>query len=122
MPNPVCYFEIPVSDLKRAMVFYSSVFGYTFEPTELDGNQMAFFPSSDLDRGISGALAQGESYIPGKQGSRIYFSTENMSATLNKAVQSGGRILYPRTSVGTLGFVAEFEDSEGNCIALHSMS
>lgn len=29
-------------------------------------------------------------------------------------------MLYPKTSVGELGFVAEFEDCEGNRIALHS--
>ena len=34
-------------------------------------------------------------------------------------VKNGGNILYPKTSVGDLGFVAEFEDSEGNRIALH---
>jgi uncharacterized protein len=33
-----------VSNLDRAMTFYSAVFGYTFEQTEMDGNQMASFP------------------------------------------------------------------------------
>jgi predicted enzyme related to lactoylglutathione lyase len=41
-------------------------------------------------------------------------------ATLARAVAAGGSVLYPKTAIGTLGFVAEFEDSEGNCIALHS--
>jgi len=31
----------------------------------------------------------------------------------------GGNVLYPKTSVGALGEVAEFEDSEGNRVALH---
>jgi hypothetical protein len=27
-------------------------------------------------------------------------------------------VLFPKTSIGELGWVAELEDSEGNCIAL----
>ena len=42
-----------------------------------------------------------------------------LEATLDKAVEAGGRVIYPRTAIGELGWVAEFEDSEGNCIALH---
>jgi uncharacterized protein len=120
MKNPVCYFEIPVTDLERAIVFYTDVFGYQFERVEVDGNEMAMFPGSDEARGITGALAKGESYLPGKQGSRIYFSVVSIEDTLHKVESIGGRVLYPKTSVGELGSVAEFEDSEGNCIALHS--
>lgn len=70
--------------------------------------------------GELGALAKGSSYVPGKQGARIYFSTADIEETLRKTVAAGGKLLYPKTSIGELGWVAEFEDSEGNCIALHS--
>jgi len=120
MKNPVHYFEIPVSNLHRAIEFYSSVFDFQFEQSIVDGNEMAFFPFYDGESGISGALAKGESYLPGKQGVRIYFSSENIEETLQKVLLAGGKILYPLTSVGEWGSVAEFEDSEGNCIALHS--
>lgn len=36
-----------------------------------------------------------------------------------RSIQNG-KILYPKTAIGELGWVAEFEDCEGNCIALHS--
>ncbi len=120
MNNPVCSFEIPVIDLDRAIAFYSAVFGYEFERESVDGNEMAWFPFDSEAPGISGSLAKGDSYAPGKQGARIYFRTESIDATLVKAVSAGGQVLYPKTSVGPLGWVAEFEDSEGNCIALHS--
>jgi len=122
MRNPVCYFEIPVTNLERAIAFYTAVFGYPLEQIEIDGNEMALFTSSDETSGITGALAKGESYIPGKQGSRIYFSVPSIEDTLHKVESVGGRVLYPKTSIGELGSVAEFEDSEGNCIALHSES
>lgn len=120
MKTPVCYFEIPVTDLERAMTFYIAVFGYELEPATIDGNDMAMFPAPDETGGITGALAKGESYLPGKQGSRIYFSVTSIDDTLRKVQQVGGKVLYPKTSVGLLGSVAEFEDCEGNCIALHS--
>ncbi len=47
MKNPVCYFEIPVTDLERAIAFYTAVFGYQLERVEVDGNEMAMFPASD---------------------------------------------------------------------------
>ena len=52
-------------------MFYTAVFGYQLERVEIDENEMAMFPASDEASGITGALAKGESYIPGKQGSRI---------------------------------------------------
>jgi uncharacterized protein len=120
MNNPVVYFEIPVTDIDRAATFYEKVFGHKLERTSIDGNEMAMFPTDDAGAGISGALAKGDSYLPGKQGARIYFKTLNIDDSLQKAVNAGGKINYQKTSIGDLGWVAEFEDSEGNIIALHS--
>lgn len=117
--NPVVYFEIPVNDVNRAIRFYKAVFSFDFEQEIIDGNQMALFPFNDKSKGISGALAKGEIYKPTNNGVLIYFKTNNIDQTLKLAVKNGGKILYPKTSNGDLGFVAEFQDSEGNRIALH---
>lgn len=117
--NPVVYFEIPVTDIDRAIKFYKSVFNFTFEREIIDSNEMALFPFEEENTGISGALAKGEIYKPTNDGVVIYFNTENIDKTLKIAIESGGQMLYPKTSNGDLGFVAEFEDSEGNRIALH---
>jgi uncharacterized protein len=117
--NPVVYFEIPVMNMERAMKFYSTVFNAAFEKTTIDGNDMALFPIAEDGIGISGALAKGEIYKPTRDGTLVYFKTENIDSTLNLAEQNGGKKLYPKTSNGALGFVAEFEDSEGNRVALH---
>jgi predicted enzyme related to lactoylglutathione lyase len=78
---------------------------------------MALFPFSDENSGISGALAKGEIYKPTKDGVLIYFKTENIVETIRLANSNGGQILYPKTDNG-IGLVAEFEDTEGNRIAL----
>lgn len=118
--NPVVYFEIPVNDIDRAIKFYYAVFGFEFEKEVIHNNEMAFFPLKDNDLGISGALAKGEIYKPTKDGTLLYFQTEHIQQTLNLAVQNGAEILFPITSNGEWGCVAEFEDCEGNRIALRS--
>ena len=117
--NPAVYFEIPVVDIDRAIGFYSTVFNFSFDKQEIDNNEMALFPFSEENSGITGALAKGEIYKPTNDGVVIYFRTKDIDRTLKLAVDNGGQILYPKTSNGDLGFVAEFEDSEGNRIALH---
>ena len=119
MTNPVFYFEIPVRDMDRAIRFYSKTFDVTFEKQEIDGNEMALFPYLSGGEGATGALAKGDSYEPSLKGTRVYFSTQDIDATLRNAISSGGRLIYPKKDTGDYGFVAEFEDSEGNCIALH---
>jgi predicted enzyme related to lactoylglutathione lyase len=116
--NPVVYFEIPVIDMERATRFYSTVFNFKFDTTIIDKNEMALFPFTEEKSGISGALAKGEIYKPTKDGVLIYFNTANMDETLRLANTNGGKILYPKTD-NSIGLVAEFEDTEGNRIALY---
>ncbi len=73
------YFEIPVSDLERAIKFYSSVFGCEFTRDNVHGNEMALFSFNGNAAGITGALAKGETYKPSTSGSLIYLSSENMN-------------------------------------------
>lgn len=116
--NPVVYFEIPVNDIDRAIKFYKTVFNFNFDIETIDNNEMALFPFADENSGISGALAKGEIYKPTKDGVVIYFNTENIDETLKLATANGGQILYSKTDNG-IGLVAEFEDTEGNRIALY---
>ena len=48
----------------------------------------------------------------------VYFKTENIDETLKLATSNYGKIQYPKTDNG-IGFVAEFEDTEKNRIALY---
>ncbi len=118
MTNPVCWFEIPVLDLERAVAFYRSVLGCDFARATIDGNEMALFPADPAAGGASGALARGDNYVPGHQGARVYFRVADAAAAAARAQAAGGRTLYPPTAVPGYGWVAEFEDSEGNCVAV----
>jgi predicted enzyme related to lactoylglutathione lyase len=118
--NPLTYFEIPVTDLERAIRFYEIVFDCKLDQSTIDGNEMAIFPGTPRAPGCIGALAKGPTYKPYMDGARIYFHTDDIEGILEIVVSSGGKIEYPKTSIGELGSVAEFFDTEGNRIALHS--
>lgn len=117
--NPVQYFEIPVINLERASSFYKRVFHFEFTQEIIDNNQMALFPFYESSKGITGALAKGNTYIPSKQGTLVYFDVENIDKILSMLKKE--QILYPKTKVEGKGFVAEIEDSEGNKIGLFSL-
>ena len=114
----VNWFEIPVVDFERAMAFYEYVFEVELERTVIDGHPMAVFPEADEPGRASGALAAGDSYVPSVDGTRVYFRVDDVAATLARASERGGTLLYPVTEVGEQGVVAEFADTEGNRIAL----
>lgn len=116
--NPVVHFEIPVTDMERAVAFYEAVFGTKLERAEVDGYDMAFFPRADGRAGASGALAKGDVYQPSHHGPILYFDVADIDAIIARAVAHGARVLYPKKDIGAAGFVAEIEDSEGNRIAL----
>lgn len=118
--NPIVYVELPVHDLDRAMGFYAALLGLSFERTRIDGYDMALFPAHPGGDGASGALVRGDVYRPGKVGPIVYFRVADIDAALARARKLGAKILYEKKAVGSFGFVAEVEDSEGNRIALNA--
>lgn len=119
--NLIAHVEIPVRDLERAMAFYSAVFGISLsEIVEIHGNRMAYLPFAPGEDGASGALAEGEVYVPTTDGAIIYFSVDDIDAALGRATTLGSTILFPKTAVGESSYVAEITDPEGNRIALQT--
>jgi predicted enzyme related to lactoylglutathione lyase len=115
------WFEIPVKDLDRAVKFYEKVFDVKLSPEEMGGMKMAMFPFTQNAPGAAGTLVQGESYEPSHAGTVVYFSVEDIPETLRRINANGGKTLMPKTGIGQYGFIAQYEDSEGNRLALHSM-
>ena len=116
--NPVVHFEIPVTDMDRAVAFYEAVFAVNLDRRAVDGYDMAFFPRADGRAGASGALAKGDVYRPTRDGAILYFDVADIDAVIARAEARGAEVLYPKKDIGEAGFVAEIADSEGNRIAL----
>ncbi len=118
--NPVNWFEIPVKDMGRAKKFYEKVFGVELSPYEMESFSMAFFPMTQGVPGAAGTLVKGESYEPSHAGTVVYFSVDDIEETLRRINANGGKTLMPKKGIGEYGFIAHFEDTEGNRLALHS--
>ena len=120
--NPVIWFEIPVSDLERAIGFYEAIFDIHLQPMDLDELKMAFFPMKQDAPNATGALVyHKDMYWPSHEGPLLYFTVHDIDAVLDRVRKQGSRIFQNgKKEIGEFGFAAYFEDSEGNRIALHS--
>ena len=118
--NLVGWFEIPTTDLNRAKRFYEAVLDVELTPATVEQVEMAWFPLVEDGIGASGALIKSEGYTPSHAGTLIYFTAPDIEGTLARVNANGGKTLTPKTSIGEYGFIAHFEDSEGNRLALHS--
>jgi uncharacterized protein len=119
--NSVNWVEIPVIDMARAKSFYEAVFGLQISLNQMGPLEMGFIPMDSNAYGAAGSLVKGEGYVPSYTGVLVYFSVPDIEAVMELIKQNGGKVLLTKTSIGEYGFVANFEDSEGNKVALHSM-
>jgi len=120
MSNAINWFEIPATDMERAVNFYSAILDAEMQRNEMGGYTMAFFPSE----GVSGALVQGAGYIPSETGIVPYLNGgDDLTTILSRVESAGGTIVLPKTKItDEIGYMAFFKDSEGNKIGLHSRS
>jgi len=124
--NMVGWFEIPVSEMDRAIRFYETVFDITISKIKIDKLEMAMFPVIDKLPGAQGALVLNkEFYIPSSSdGTLIYFTSQSADCAveLSKVVKAGGKILQEKKMIAPdIGYMGLFIDSEGNRIAIHSV-
>jgi uncharacterized protein len=123
--NIIGWFELPVSDMERAIRFYETVFDITMERHLLGPLDMAWFPYNQKGMGAAGSLVcQPQHYTPSKEGVLIYFSSQtgDLADELARIDKAGGKVLMPKTMISPdVGFMSLFIDSEGNRVAIHSM-
>ncbi len=120
--NTLNWFEISVSDIKRASAFYEKVFGIELQQAEMMGMKMAFFPSEDMNGKVSGGLVEGPMHKPSADGAKIYFNgNPDLAEPLARVEAAGGKVTMPKTKISDeIGFMGFFIDSEGNGVAMHS--
>ncbi len=121
MANQIVWTDIPVTDLSRAIRFYSMVLAITIKRENYPGMEFATLPHKDNE--VAGCLAtcDGESTKPSRYGPLLYFNAQGRLDEAIAAVEpNGGEILQSKHAIGPYGFRAVVLDSEGNRIALHS--
>ncbi|MBR9853957.1 MAG: VOC family protein [Algicola sp.] len=120
MNSYISIFEIPATDISRAINFYKEILGVKIERLDFPEMEMGLFPYQDQT--VTGVIMKGEGYEPSPKGVTIYLNGgDNLQVILDKVEDNGGKIIIPKTPhADESGFFAIFHDSEGNKIGLHS--
>jgi predicted enzyme related to lactoylglutathione lyase len=116
----ISIFEIPATDISRAIDFYQAILDIKIEKMDMPDMQMGILPYEKQI--VTGVIIKADGYKPSTVGLTIYLNGgNNLQFILDKVEKSGGRILIPKTRhADESGYFATFIDSEGNKIGLHS--
>jgi predicted enzyme related to lactoylglutathione lyase len=122
--DTLCWTDIPVTNLDRAIKFYSAVLAK--EVRKLSEGRMEYGLLPHEEQNASGCLcirgdSGGVDNTPSANGPLVYLSVEGrLDEAVEAARANGGKVLRARQQIGEHGFRAVVIDSEGNRIALHS--
>ena len=123
--NAVSWVEIPAADINRAQKFYETIFDFSLIALDLPNIKMRMFPLEDM-MGIGGALCDsGGFHKPSStDGPLVYLNANpDVQIVLDRIESAGGKIVVPKTEISPdHGFMAVFIDTEGNRVALHSVT
>jgi predicted enzyme related to lactoylglutathione lyase len=120
--NALNWFEISVTDMDRAKKFYEEIFGIKMETQDMMGMKMAYFPADMMGGKVGGGLVESPYHKPSAEGARIYLNgNPDLDNALGKVEAAGGQVAMPKTKISDeIGYMANFMDTEGNLVALHS--
>ncbi|WP_271766131.1 VOC family protein [Aquimarina algiphila] len=122
MQSFISLFEIPATDISRAISFYQAILGINIEKMEIPGMEMGIFPYEG--QMVTGVIIKGEGYAPSTNGVTIYLNGgNNLQHILDKVEKNGGKVIVPKTAhADESGFFAMFLDTEGNKLGLNSLN
>ncbi|MFN1835719.1 VOC family protein [Balneola sp. MJW-20] len=117
------WFEIPVTDMSRAVTFYEQIFQISMHTMQMgDDLEMALFPRGEHKTGGS-LIRNPDFYHPSNtQGPLIYLNANpDLKQVENRVEAAGGKItIHKRQISPEFGYMAVIEDTEGNRVALFS--
>ena len=124
MPRPI-HFEIHAGDPKRAIGFYSQLFGWTFTKWESPMEYWLIKTGEPGTMGIDGGLLprQGEAPTP-MQAVKAFVCTvdvPDLAATLKRVAELGGKVVVPTMPIPTVGWLAYAIDTETNVFGMMQM-
>jgi uncharacterized protein len=114
-PNHLAHFAINADDVDRAKRFYAEVFGWRFEAWGPPGFFM-IKTKEGVDPGTFGSLQK--RHHPKGDGTSFEctIAVADVDATARTVTASGGKLVMPKMTIGTVGHLIKFEDTEGNVV------
>jgi predicted enzyme related to lactoylglutathione lyase len=117
----VVHFEIPVDDPQRAIVFYKTVFGWTFDKWE--GGSMEYWmvgTGKESEQGINGGLMKRMMPLVGESPTAFVCTVDvpSYDEYAEKIKKAGGKAVTPKTEIPKMGWMSYFKDTEGNTFGI----
>ena len=125
MNGEVGHFEIPAKDMKRAVAFYSKVFGWKSSVHSMEsGESYTSLVTTETDKknrpkspgAINGGMIKLRKPFTGPV---ITIVANDISSSIKLVEKNGGKTVVKRTEMGKMGAYAYFKDSEGNLLGLY---
>lgn len=113
----VPYFEIQADQPARALKFYESVFGWSFQKVEglpIDYWQM----NGDLTAGLLARPAPAPAPRSGTNAFVCSFEVKDFDATAESIIHNGGHLAMPKFPVAGRCWQGYFIDPEGNTFGI----
>jgi len=114
----VIHFEIRVDSPRRAIKFYTEVFGWKIDQWKGPQGPIDFWlvtTGKEPEPGIDGALAP-RGHHPEPTVNTI--SVPSIDEYMAKIKAAGGQVLTPKMPIPTIGWFATCKDSEGNTFGI----
>jgi predicted enzyme related to lactoylglutathione lyase/uncharacterized protein YciI len=105
------HFELPSADFTKVQGFYNHLFGWEFMPM---GDAYLLYHTPG---GEGGGFTKD---MPPGSGALFYIYTADVPSKLKDIVEAGGKVFLDTIPVPGYGWVAVFEDLEGNKVGLFS--
>jgi predicted enzyme related to lactoylglutathione lyase len=122
--DTLCWTDIPVTNLDRAIKFYSAVLGQEVSKMAEGGFEYGLLPHQEQNASCCLCVSSdsvGNKNQPSQTGPLIYLSVEGrLNDAVKAARENGGKVLEEKQQIGPHGVRAIIVDSEGNRLALHS--
>ncbi len=117
--NTFCWIDIPVTDLDRAIDFYTALLSEPVQKISEHGFEFGLLPHTQDN--VSGCLVVMDNKKPSQDGPLVYLNVEGqLDKAVTEATKLGGKVLKAKEEMGPYGHRAIILDTEGNAIALYS--
>jgi predicted enzyme related to lactoylglutathione lyase len=117
MPRPA-HFEIPTDNPERAIAFYSTIFGWTFQKWDGPMPYWLITTGPNEEPGINGGL------LPRRDPAQPCVNTITVVDidAIQKAIEAhGGKCCVPKMPVPTVGWLAYYKDLDGHIFGCMQM-
>ena len=116
----VVHFEIHAGDPHRAISFYQTCFGWSFQKWDGPTPYWMITTGPNDQPGINGGLVPRRGEIDG-QAVIAYVCTldvESVDAATDAVLANGGSVALPKMSIPGIGWLAYCKDTEGNIFGM----